>query len=106
MFSENALKAFEERDYFVGSYVWNLCDFGSANRDEGGKQGQNQKGLVTIDRKIKKDAYYLYKANWSKESFVKLAGSRFVIVIRKRIQLQYCLILKSLKYMSMECLLV
>ena len=78
LFSENALKAFEERDYFVGSYVWNLCDFGSANRDEGGKQGQNQKGLVTIDRKIKKDAYYLYKANWSKESFVKLAGSRFV----------------------------
>lgn len=54
LFSENALKAFEERDYFVGSYVWNLCDFGSANRDEGGKQGQNQKGLVTIDRKIKK----------------------------------------------------
>ena len=39
---------------------------------------KNQKGLVTIDRKIKKDAYYLYKANWSKESFVKLAGSRFV----------------------------
>ena len=56
----------------------NMCDFGSANRDEGGKQGQNQKGLLTIDRSIKKDAFYLYKAYWSKESFVKLAGSRFV----------------------------
>lgn len=78
MFSDNALKAFEEREYFVGSYVWNLCDFGSASRDEGGKQGQNQKGLVTIDRKIKKDAFYLYKAYWSKECFVKLAGSRFL----------------------------
>lgn len=78
LFSDNALKAFEEREYFIGSYVWNLCDFGSAARDEGGKQGQNQKGLVTIDRKIKKDAYYLYKAYWSKESFVKLAGSRFL----------------------------
>lgn len=78
LFTDNALRSFEERPYFVGSYVWNLCDFGSANRDEGGKQGQNQKGLVTIDRKIKKDAFYLYKAYWSENPFVKLAGSRFV----------------------------
>lgn len=78
LFTDNALRSFEERPYFVGSYVWNLCDFGSANRDEGGKQGQNQKGLVTIDRKIKKDAFYLYKAYWSETPFVKLAGSRFV----------------------------
>lgn len=83
MFSENALRAFEEREYFVGSYVWNMCDFGSANRDEGGKQGQNQKGLVTIDRTLKKDAFYLYKAHWSEEAFVKLAGSRFVNRHRK-----------------------
>ena len=78
LFTDNALRSFEERPYFVGSYVWNLCDFGSANRDEGGKQGQNQKGLVTIDRKIKKDAFYLYKAYWSETPFVKLAGSRFI----------------------------
>lgn len=90
LFSDNALKAFEEREYFIGSYVWNLCDFGSASRDEGGKQGQNQKGLVTIDRKIKKDAYYLYKAYWSKECFVKLAGMQiFESGIWKRIRLQY-----------------
>lgn len=78
LFTDNALRSFEERPYFVGSYVWNLCDFGSANRDEGGKQGQNQKGLVTIDRKIKKDAFYLYKAYWSETPFVKLGGSRFI----------------------------
>lgn len=78
LFTDNALRSFEERPYFVGSYVWNLCDFGSANRDEGGKQGQNQKGLVTIDRKIKKDAFYLYKAYWSEPPFVKLGGSRFI----------------------------
>lgn len=78
LFTDNALRSFEERPYFVGSYVWNLCDFGSANRDEGGKQGQNQKGMVTIDRKIKKDAFYLYKAYWSETPFVKLAGSRFI----------------------------
>ncbi len=75
LFTDNALRSFEERPYFVGSYVWNLCDFGSANRDEGGKQGQNQKGLVTIDRKIKKDAFYLYKAYWS-ETLLLTAKSR------------------------------
>lgn len=78
LFSDNALRAFEERDFVLGGYVWNLFDFGSSNRDEGGKKGKNQKGLVTIDRKTKKDAFYLYKAYWSKEPFVKLAGSRFV----------------------------
>lgn len=78
LFSDNALRAFEERDFMVGSYVWNMADFGSAARNEGGKTGQNQKGLVTIDRQLKKDAFYLYKAYWSAEKFVKLAGSRFV----------------------------
>jgi beta-galactosidase len=55
-----------------------MFDFGSDIRNEGGEKGRNQKGLVTIDRKIKKDAFYLCKAYWSKESFVKLAGSRFI----------------------------
>lgn len=78
LFCDNALRAFEGRDFFVGSYVWNMADFGSASRSEGGKEGQNQKGLITIDRKLKKDAFYLYKAYWSRERFVKLASSRFV----------------------------
>jgi beta-galactosidase len=55
-----------------------MFDFGSEIRNEGGEKGRNQKGLVTIDRKVKKDAFYLCKAYWSKEPFVKLAGSRFV----------------------------
>lgn len=78
LFCDNAIRAFEERDFVTGSYVWNMADFGSANRDEGGKTGLNQKGLITIDRKLKKDAFYLYKAYWSLEGFVKLASSRFV----------------------------
>lgn len=77
-FCNNAIRAFEERDFVIGSYVWNMADFGSENRDEGGRKGQNMKGLVTMDRKLKKDAFYLYKAYWSKDLFVKLAGSRFV----------------------------
>lgn len=78
LFSDNAIRAFEERDFMVGSYVWNFADFGSAAREEGGRMGQNQKGLVTIDRELKKDAFYLYKAYWSKEKFVYLASRRFV----------------------------
>lgn len=78
LFQDNALKTFEERPFVLGGYVWSLFDFGSDNRDEGGNKGKNQKGLVTLDRKIKKDAFYLCKAYWSKEAFVKLAGSRFL----------------------------
>lgn len=78
LFSENAINAIEERDFMAGGYVWSMFDFGSAGRDEGGEKGKNQKGLVTIDRKIKKDAYYLYKAHWSKEKFIYIAGRRYV----------------------------
>ena len=78
LFQNNALKTFNEREFILGGYVWAMFDFGSEIRNEGGKKGRNQKGLVTIDRKIKKDAFYLCKAYWSKELFVKLAGSRFV----------------------------
>jgi beta-galactosidase len=78
LFQDNALKTFRERDFVLGGYVWSMFDFGSEIRNEGGVKGKNQKGLVTIDRKLKKDSFYLCKAYWSKEKFVKLAGSRFV----------------------------
>lgn len=78
LFHNNALKTINEKPFVLGGYVWNMFDFGSANRNEGGEKGKNQKGLVTIDRKIKKDAFYLYKANWSKVPFVHLAGKRFI----------------------------
>ena len=60
-----------------GSYVWNMFDFGSAIRNEGGVRGRNNKGLVTFDRKTKKDAFYVYKAFWSDERFVHLEGGRY-----------------------------
>ncbi|WP_271812573.1 glycoside hydrolase family 2 protein [Clostridium beijerinckii] len=78
LFQNNALKTFNERPFVLGGYVWAMFDFGSEIRNEGGEKGRNQKGLVTIDRKLKKDSFYLCKAYWSKENFVKLAGSRFV----------------------------
>ena len=65
-------------DWMWGSYVWNMFDFGSAARNEGGVRGRNNKGLVTFDRKIKKDSFYLYKAWWSDEPFIKIAGERYL----------------------------
>ena len=59
------------------SYVWNLCDFASVNRKEGGVSGRNNKGLVTYDRKTRKDAFYLYKAEWSGEPVVHITGKRY-----------------------------
>lgn len=77
-YHEHYVKALSERDWLWGSYVWNMFDFGSAMRNEGGVRGRNNKGLVTFDRKIKKDSFYVYKAHWSDEKFVHIAGERFV----------------------------
>ena len=68
----------EKRPWLWCTYVWNMFDFAADGRDEGGKHGQNQKGLVTFDRKLKKDAFYLYKAYWSEEPFIHIAGKRYV----------------------------
>ena len=78
LFHEHYLKSITERDWLWGSYVWNMFDFGSAIRNEGGVRGRNNKGLVTIDRKVKKDSFYAYKAFWSDEKFVHVCGERFV----------------------------
>lgn len=70
-------KAIAERPFIWGSFVWNMFDFGAAHRTEGDRPGINDKGLVTFNRKVKKDAYYFYKANWNKEEgFVYIANRR------------------------------
>lgn len=78
VYHEHLLKIIEERPYLWATHVWNLFDFAADGRDEGGKHGVNQKGLVTMDRKCKKDAFYLYKAHWSKMPFVHICGRRYV----------------------------
>lgn len=71
-------KIISERPYVWGSFVWNMFDFGAAHRTEGDRPGINDKGLVTHDRKVKKDAFYFYKANWKPEPIVYIAGRRSV----------------------------
>lgn len=78
VYHEHIAKMIADRPWLWATHVWNMFDFAADGRDEGGKHGENQKGLVTFDRKLKKDAFYLYKAYWSKEPFVHLCGSRYV----------------------------
>ncbi|MBQ6035857.1 MAG: glycoside hydrolase family 2 protein [Lachnospiraceae bacterium] len=78
VYHEHLLKMIEARPYLWATHVWNLFDFAADGRDEGGKKGENQKGLVEFDHKTKKDAFYLYKAAWSNEPFVHLCGKRYV----------------------------
>ena len=78
VYHEHMVKMIEERPWLWATHVWNMFDFAADGRDEGGKHGENQKGLVTFDRKVKKDAFYLYKAYWSSEPFVHLCGSRYI----------------------------
>ena len=78
LYHEHMLRMIEERPYLWATHVWNLFDFAADGRDEGGKHGENQKGLVTFDRSLRKDAFYLYKAAWNKqEPFVHLCGKRY-----------------------------
>ena len=77
LYHEHMAKVLHERPWIWSSYVWNMFDFGCAARNEGGVAGRNNKGLMTIDRKTKKDSYYVYKAYWSKEPMVHLCGKRY-----------------------------
>jgi len=89
LYHEHLLKMIEERPYLWATHVWNLFDFAADGRDEGGKHGENQKGLVTFDRKLKKDAFYLYKAAWNhQEPFVHLCGSRYVDRIEEETEIK------------------
>ena len=76
-YHEYMAKILKERPWIWASHVWNMFDFGCAARNEGGVAGRNNKGLVTMDRKTKKDSYYIYKAYWNPEPMVHLCGKRY-----------------------------
>ena len=80
-YHEELIKQLFTRKYLWATHVWNMFDFGADARSEGGENGQNHKGLVTMDRKYKKDSFYAYKA-WLRspedEPFVHICGKRYV----------------------------
>ncbi len=77
-YHEELIKQLYSRPYIWATHVWNMFDFGADARSEGGENGQNHKGLVTFDRKYKKDSFYAYKAWLSDDPFVHICGKRYV----------------------------
>ncbi len=77
VYHEYLLKCFEKRPFMWATHLWNMFDFAADARDQGGEPGMNHKGVVTFDRKIKKDSFYLYKAYWTKEPFVHICSKRY-----------------------------
>jgi len=77
-YHEELIRQFFSRKYLWATHVWNMFDFGADARAEGGENGQNHKGLVTMDRKYKKDSFYAYKAWLSDDPFVHLCGKRYI----------------------------
>ena len=78
VYHESLIRQLFTRKYMWATHCWNMFDFAADARNEGGEAGQNHKGLVTFDRKYKKDAFYAYKAWLSDEPFVHLCGKRYI----------------------------
>jgi len=74
---EAAWQAMKDRPWLWGTFLWNMFDFAADARNEGDHAGRNDKGMITYDRKTKKDAFYFYKANWSANPFVYITDRRF-----------------------------
>ena len=77
-YHEYMLRCFKRHPWMWATHVWNMFDFAADARDQGGEPGMNHKGLVTFDRKTRKDSFYLYKAWWSSDRFVHICSKRFV----------------------------
>lgn len=76
-YHEYLARFINKRPWMWATHVWNMFDFAADARDQGGEPGMNHKGLITFDRRIKKDSFYLYKAWWSSEPFVHICSKRY-----------------------------
>ena len=88
LYHEYMLRCFERHPWLWSTHVWNMFDFAADARDQGGEPGMNHKGLVTFDRKTKKDSFYLYKAWWSEDPFVHICSKRFAERTRSEIEVK------------------
>jgi beta-galactosidase len=75
-FHETQWGIIEKHPYLLATYVWNMFDFCVPGAHGGGVAARNLKGLVTYDRKVRKDAFWWYKANWSSDPVLYIAGRR------------------------------
>ncbi len=100
LYHETVYEILNSKEYLWGSFVWNLFDFSSARRNEGGVKYLNQKGLVTYDRQTKKDPFYYYKAIWSKEKFIHICSKRFEKRVDESIDIKVYTNLDSVKLIN------
>ena len=84
VYHEYMIRFFEKRPFMWATHLWNLFDFAADARNQGGEPGMNHKGLVTFDREVRKDSFYLYKAWWTKDPFVHICGKRYVNCTTKK----------------------
>ncbi len=77
MYHEHMAKIIDARPWLWATHIWNMFDFGCDARNEGGVAGRNNKGLVTLDRKVKKDIFYLYQAYWTTAPMVHICSKRY-----------------------------
>ena len=89
LYHEYLLECFAKRPFMWATHVWNMFDFAADARDQGGEPGMNHKGLVTFDRAIKKDSFYLYKAWWNEtDPFVHICSKRFADRAEDKIEIK------------------
>ena len=89
LYHEYLLECFAKRPFMWATHVWNMFDFAADARDQGGEPGMNHKGLVTFDRRTKKDSFYLYKAWWNeKDPFVHICSKRFADRAEAKIEIK------------------
>ena len=88
LWHETVYPILQSKDYLWGSFIWNMFDFSSDRRSEGGVKFINGKGLVSHDRTLRKDAFYYYKAKWSDEPFLHLCARRFVKRCREKVDVK------------------
>ena len=88
LWHEKVYPQIEARPWLWGSYIWNMFDFSSVRRNEGGQKYLNAKGLITHDRKTRKDAFYYYKARWTETPFVHLCAKRFRRRAQEKIEIK------------------
>ena len=77
IYHEYLLRCFAKRPFMWANHIWNMFDFAADARNQGGEPGMNHKGLITFDRKTKKDSFYLYKAWWTKEPMVHICSKGY-----------------------------
>ncbi len=85
IYHEYLLRCFAKRPFMWANHVWNMFDFAADARNQGGEAGMNHKGLVSFDRKTKKDSFYLYKAWWTKAPMVHICSKRFAQRTEKKL---------------------